>query len=204
MQGYVSVAHGDGLIVGGDDRLYDRGAESPVLQRAHPLDGGAAGGADPVFQRAGVGVLLQHQLGGALHHLGRVGQGFVPGQAAGHSTVGNGLNEDGAEGGAAAGHSAGGVQPVRVDPVHQTRGGEQGLEGVQFLLCGVQPVVLDHTGPHRHRGVGHKTDHRVLTPGHSLDALGVQPSGHGGQDKPVCPGGARRLYVQGAYAMMKL
>ena len=66
MQGYVSVAHGDGLVVGGDDRLHGGGAEAICLQRAHPLDGGAAGGADPVFQDSGVGMLLQHQFGSFL------------------------------------------------------------------------------------------------------------------------------------------
>ena len=48
-----SLAQGDGLFIGGDDRFYHRGAEAPVLQGAYALDGGSAGELTPSFSWPG-------------------------------------------------------------------------------------------------------------------------------------------------------
>ena len=134
-----------------------------------------------------MGVVLQHQPGRALRHLGRIGQRLVPGQAAGHAAIRKGFYKHGAERRAAAGDSAGRVEPLWVDPVDHPRSGQQVLEVGQLLLSGVHPVVLHHTGPHCHRSVGHQADHRIRAAGHLLNAPGVQPRGHGGQHEPVLP-----------------
>ena len=74
-----------GFFHGGDYRVHGRAAKAALLQSANPGDGGAAGGADRVLQRAGVGPGGQLEGGGTLQHLGGVEQGLLPGQAAGYA-----------------------------------------------------------------------------------------------------------------------
>ena len=73
------------LFVGGNDGLDDRTAKAALFQGANALDGGAAGGADGVFELSGVPAALQRQGRRAQEHLGGQFHGHGAGQAAGHS-----------------------------------------------------------------------------------------------------------------------
>ena len=132
---------------------------------------------------------LHHQPGGAHHGLGGIGQGLVPGQAAGHPAVGQALQEQGAEGRSAAGQSAGRVNEPFPHGVHQSGGSQQSLKCRQLPLRNPQAAHLDHPAAHGGGGVGHQPDDRAVQAGQLLNAPGFQSGGQGGQHEAVLPGG---------------
>ena len=87
--------------------VHGGGPEAVLLQGAHTLNGGTAGGTHRVLQCAGVLAALQHHLGGAGHHLGGIGHGLIPGQAAGYAAIGQRLNKQISKRGTAAGYRTG-------------------------------------------------------------------------------------------------
>ena len=95
--------------VSGINSGHDRTAETGCFQRIHACDGGAAGGADLIFELPGVLACLQKKLGCAQQHLCCVGHGFVPGETADHSAVCQRFHEHGSVGRAAACHGATGI-----------------------------------------------------------------------------------------------
>ena len=136
---------------------------------------------------------FQHQPGGALRHLGGVDQGLLPGQAAADAAVGQGLQEQAQEGGAAARYGAARVNQPLLQPVQKARSSHGLGEKGQLLLrdTGIG-VVEHHSGPHGAGGVGHDADDRVVAAGHDGDPLHGEPRRHGHQDKGICASGQHR------------
>ena len=183
----LSLAQGLGFLKGGDHRVDGGGPEAVGLQHPHALDGAAPGGAHRVLHRAGVRSGLAHELGCALHGLGGIAPGLVPGQAAGHRAVGQGFGQQGTEGRTAAGQGAGRVDEPLVHLVHQAGGGQQGLEVLQLAGLHVHAAELDDPRAHLGRGVGHEADDGIVRPRQLLNAPGGEARRHRGQHEPVLP-----------------
>ena len=136
---------------------------------------------------------FQHQLGRADDHLGRIQQRLLPGQAAGHTAVGQGLQEQIAERAAAACHRRAGVQHGFRQPVQETAGSQNGAEVLDLLLGHlVVGGIEDHTLANGRRGIGHNPQNRIVLPHHLRQRFQPQTRRHADEDKPVLPGRQHR------------